>query len=328
MVVDTESPAAPERVLVHGPCLQDLTDLLCFDKIVYPTTSALLRPRDLAPGYAGYPPQEPFSEDDRAKLTTARLLVAPGVLVFVPTADEIAARLQEETQTPLDAFMTPDPDALKAVAEVAFSTHELPASKADWAAWMGELDGKTRTLAALCARRGHRAVAKLYAEDFTRTLQVGWDPVLSMTFRRLPHIGTGRAPIDDIIAFLCDEETRRHRRQLRAWQSGLEAEGGGQIDPQEVPALIAHLFDEYVTWIQASGLHGGTVTRELLLVCEEPLLRALTSASAPARRNSAVELARKGLALAAEDRVVPWRELAYISHSRRNLERLWPNLVR
>ena len=40
------------RYLVHGPCLQDATDLLFFDALVFPFTQAMRRPKALAPGLA------------------------------------------------------------------------------------------------------------------------------------------------------------------------------------------------------------------------------------------------------------------------------------
>ena len=71
-----------ERVLLHGPCLQDLADFLWFDRVVYPTTLARIRPDTLGPGYVGYLPEEPVPEELQKQLAAVGAISSPGAFFF------------------------------------------------------------------------------------------------------------------------------------------------------------------------------------------------------------------------------------------------------
>lgn len=314
-----------DRVLVHGPCLRDLTDFLYFDKVVYPATMAFVRPRTLGPGYAGHPLREPLPDDVRRRLTEAGLIVSAGEMAALPASGELASQLAQGADVFLSWMQQTALAAGAALGKIGLSTIETPASDAEVAAWVRDLDAKARALADLAAGRGRRAVAKLHAEDVTWTLRPGWSPVLSLTFHGLPRLQPRPGTLDDMLAFLTDEETRRRRRQLFDWHDGLEpAVARGEVRLQDIPARIASPLAAYREWIAASRLSSGTMTAELLLAFDESFVHAVSALEVPADQARALRLGRRGLALGAEDRAGSGRELAYISHQRRNLKDLWP----
>lgn len=303
-----------ERLLVHGPYLQDLTDLLLFDRIVFPATTAIRRPRDLPPGYAGYPVEEPLPEGIRERLAEAGLLLTPGQILFATPISELDTKLLEDADALTQWFQRSGLEMSKVAAELAFTFLDTPASGSEVAAWMQEIDGKTRHLADIAFQRGWRAIPKLYASDVTATLKPGWSLVLSVTFPQFPGVQTGRVDLDDLLAFLTDDVTKEKRRALFDWPLGIEAAvEEGQITFEEIPHHVADLLRDYTDWILASGLSSSTVVTEFLVVCGDRFVQALSGVEGGETRQT-LAFAPRGLWLEDTSQARAGRELAYLSH--------------
>jgi hypothetical protein len=314
-----------DRLLVHAPCLRDLTDFLYFDKVVYPATTAYVRPRTLAPGYVGYPLKEPLPEPVRARLSEAGLITSPGVLVAVPAAGDLTAWLAKGIEGFMAAMQQSAAAAGAALGDLALATLDTPATDAEVVSWIRELDGKAKALADLLVKRGHRAAPKLHAEDVTWTLRAGWTPALSVTFHELPCLRPSSATFDAMLAFLGDAETKRLRSQLFGWLEDVAstpADRGGRVE--DVPERIGASLTAYTAWIAASGLASGTTTAELLIACDAAFIQAVSELPARAAHAGEVRLARRGLAPAAEGPAETGRELAWISHAKRDFRVFWP----
>jgi hypothetical protein len=307
-----------ERLLIHGPCLQDLTDLLYFDKIVYPTTTAITRPRNLPPGYAGYPVEEPLPQAVRDKLVKAGLIVSPGEVLLVPVAGDIAAQLLQGAEAFTQWMQQSAIDMGKALGEIAFSFLDTPANRSEVIAWLRDIDAKTKKLTDLAVKRGQRAVAKYYLDDVTKTLKPGWSLVLSITFLRFPSIQVGHAGIDDLIAFLSHAETREKRQALFDWPLQVEAAvNKGQLSIEEIPYRIAQLLDDYSSWIRQSGLASRFGVGEFLFTFGASFIERLTKIEIDENMSQILALGPRGLSLTDADIANSGRELAYLSHSRR-----------
>jgi hypothetical protein len=314
-----------ERILVHGPCLRDLTDFLYFDRVVYPATMAYVRPRTLDPGYVGYPLREPLPDEVRARLSETGLITSAGGMVTVPAASDLVSRLAQGAETFLASMQQRAIAAGAELAKIAFSSLDTPATDADVVRWMRELDANAKALADLVVKHGHRAVAKLHAEDVTWTLRPGWTPVLCLTFHRLPRLQPGPTTLDAMIAFLGDTETRRLRRQLFDWHEGVpSAVAGGDLRLDDIPARIASLLAEYRTWIMASGLSSGTMTAEFLLAFDESFVQGVSALRLPEAQQGEFQLGRRGVSLVGQDLASAGREIAYVSHAKKHFRAFWP----
>lgn len=313
----------PERILVHGPRLDDLTDFLYFDKIVYPTTMAMIRPQGMPPGYAGYPVKESLSEETQERLRKADLILPPGMLFLEPSMDQLVSALLQGADGLTKWMEQSSADVAKEVSETAFATLHLPTDRAEHGAairsWLEEIDSKTRRLADFALRRGKRTVAKYYADDVSSTLRPGRHAVLSVVFAQFPKIDATRVDLGDLIGFLSDEETKKKRRRLFDWQNGIEtAVEKGDMRIQDVPDRIATLLDDYTTWIKASGLASKMSIAETLLSLGEAIIEGLTVVGIPKAIKTILELGKKQVDLRKEELEAPGREVAYIAHAHRS----------
>lgn len=314
-----------ERILVHGPCLQDLTDLLYFDKIVYPMTKAMIRPDNLAPGYVGYSAQEPIPEDVRNRLTEADLIIAPGTLLFASQGDERVSKMLGGSDSAQQWMPEHVAESSKILGEIFIGSLELPASNTDVATWLQDLDAKAKMFTDHAVKLGKRAVAKFYAEDVDKTLQPGWDAVLSITFPKMPCVVPGRPEIDDLVRFLNDEETKRKRAALFNWHCGIDtAVQQGRISMEEVPDRIDALLEDYTGWLRQSGLFAGARPCEFLMTFDNSFIEGLVSAVQLRGNRSAFAVGRRGLKLIEESPREMGREIAYIAHTGRNWREWFP----
>lgn len=308
-------PAAamsPERVLIHGPQLNDLTDFLYFDKVVYPTTLAYVRPTGLPPGYVGYPLPEAITLDVQDQLREAGLIKSPGSLI--PQIDILNASTEESARWG---------EAMRQMADIATRVCDLPHDTREHAQaiaqFLSDIDRSTRYLAELASCQGGRTVAKYYAQDVDKVLRPGSNSVLSIIFSQFPAIDPARVKIKDFIEFLSDEETKMKRRRLFDWQNTLEtAIEKGDLKTRDVPDRIAALLDDYTTWIKASGLSSKIGVGEILLTLGEAFIEGLTIVGIPKAIKTILELGKKKIELTKEELTAPGREIAFIAHCKRN----------
>ena len=124
-----------ERILVHGPYLKDLTDLLYFDKIVYPTTTAVRQLLNFLPEPVRLLQlDEPLPERVRSKLASENFIVPAGVFVLSPSDDE----------------------GFEILAEVALAVLDEPVTADKEAAWLQDIDAKTKIFADFAVKQGVR----------------------------------------------------------------------------------------------------------------------------------------------------------------------------
>lgn len=309
-----------ERLLVHGPRIDDLTDLLCFDRIVFPATTAIRRPRDCPPGYAGYPIEEALTPEARERLVEAGVVTSPVPLILAASSEDTVAQLLSGDGSPLELPQSIETD-VGTLTGMAFSSLDTPATRADVAAWIAQIDAKVAKVAGMLATRGHRAVPKLFAADVTRTLRPGWSVVLSVAFPRFPGLEVGRVDLEALIAFLTDSGTIEKRRALFDWPLAIEADvRHDRIRIAEVPDRIAQALEDYGGWIMQSGLPTRVRVVELLLVFDASFIDRLTAVRPSDRIAEIVTLSQRGLALSGEDRTGSGRELAFVSHGRRGYD--------
>lgn len=316
----------PERLLAHGPCLADIDDLLCFDKIVYPVTKACVRPRSLAPGRAGYPLREPLPEAVRELLANAGLITSPGPLLFDRADAALRIRGSAGTDVIADPAQPPLQEMTAIIGEIYLSTLPTPATDAEVLAWQHALDANVKRLAVAAGGHGHRVTGKYHIEDVTWTLKPGWTQVLSLVFPTMPRLRAGQASLEDIIGFLTDEGTKERRRRLfdSCLGSDCTAEGGGRQSGNVVDLLIAS-YRDYRDWLGVFGLCAGTRTVELLIAFDESLVNDIVQAGVPEERRGELRIQSRGLALEETRGRPPGCELAFISHAKRKFMQLWPS---
>lgn|GEM_PF-4341421 len=299
-----------ERILVHGPCLKNLTELLCFDRIVYPPlTMAFKRPPLLPRRTLGYPADEPLSQAIRDQLAQAGFTVASGTLLLegdFPSQQDAMERAEAVGEM-LGGMMFP-------------CVLDTPATAAEKIAWLQGIDANTKALADLAVKHGKRAVAKFYAEDVTRCLMPGWNLALSFMFR-LPKIQLDQSYIGTLMAFLADEGTRQRRHQLFDCIEGGEiAVENGTVKVEAIPNRLAALIEDYSHWIRSSGLSSGSTRVEFLFSFGQPFIEQLVAVAVPKEVNQILTLRPRGLALTEGERAVSGRQLAYITHAKRDYD--------
>jgi hypothetical protein len=335
--------ASPERMLVHGPRLDDLTDLLYFDKIVYPATMAMIRPEEVPPGYGGYALPEPFGEEIRDKLRNAGLLMSPGELHMQSSIQQIFADSGQGLEGLTERLSAIGQQMGAGLAETAFCTlfthasagqvtHLMAALQAKLVSlsefatdpeihgWLADIDACTRTLADLAEKQGKRATAKYYLEDVDRTLKPGTDSALSVVLAQLPTIDLGRTNVDELLSFLSSEETKVMRRRLFNWQNDLQvALERGDRRPEDIPDLIATLSDDYTAWVGKAGFASNLRrAAEFVLALGEATVEALTVVGIPSALQKVLQLRQRKLDLTREELSAPGREIAYIVHCKRS----------
>src|SRR5262249_22992222 len=152
------------------------------------------------------------------------------------------------------------------LAQNALSVLTTPASSIEVAKWLDDLDRKAKTLANLAVRQGRRATHKLYAEDANRTLNAGWDFVLSIIIRSIPSIDWRRVDVDEFCAFLTDDETKRKRARLFDWHKEIDVRmPSRQLSPEDIIGGIEAALEDYVAWIARPHFPARNSVGELLI---------------------------------------------------------------
>ena len=298
-----------ERILVHGPCIRDLTDFLYFDKIAYPVLEAFLRPPDLAPGYVGYKAQEFIPQDIHDKMKDAGLIVTPAEILLFPRGSDFKEQLSKGGDSIIDSVQHSVENLGSALFEIC--TLKAPLSDSNIAMWLRDIDKKTKRLADLMRERNKQAVAKFYEEDVTRVLTPGWDNILSILLP-LPCLSQ-RPPIEAVIDFLTDDQTIKMRAQLFKWHKEIEVEADNvERLGDEITDLLLPRLKEFLQWLRSSGLVSGVREAEFLITFGEALERCELDIG-----NEFFRISKRGLSLFPEDQV-PGRELAYITYAKRS----------
>ncbi len=303
-----------DRLLIHGPRLHDLTDFLFFDKIVYPTALAYVRPAGVPPGVAGYKLTEPVDRDIQERLRMAGLIVSPASLLpkidFLESSPDEVGRWRKE---------------MKEMTSTALRVLDLPPdTSAEQQAidkFLIEIDTSTRHLSELAMRYGKNAVAKYYTQSVGSVLTPGNQSVLSIVYSKFPTIDLSHIGISEFIDFLSDEETKKMRRRLFNWQNGIEtAIEKGNIKIEHVPDRIATLLDDYTTWIKSSGLTSKISAAETLLTLSEAFIEALTLVGIPKAIKTILDFGKRKIELNKAELNAPGREVAFIVHCQRKFE--------
>lgn len=303
-----------ERFLVHGPRLNELTDFLYFDKVVYPTTLAYVRPFGMPSGSVGYKLSEGIGDDVQERLRVAGLLCSPGSLL--PPIDFLTAS-SSEIALWREEMMKMNDTALR----ILDLPHDPGEHRHATERFLTEIDGSTRYLAGLATGRGKRTVTKLYSESAASVLRPGNTSVLSVVFSQLPSIDPARVSIKTLIDFLSDEDTKIKRRRLFDWQNGIEtAVEKGEIKIEHVPDRLATLLDDYTVWIKSSGLSEKVEAGEFLLTLGEAFIEGLTIVGLPKAIKALIGLGKRKIDLGKEELHAPGREIAYIAHCKRELK--------
>jgi hypothetical protein len=300
-----------ERFLIHGPLLHDLTDFLYFDKVVYPTTLAYVCPAGMPRNYQGHRLRGTIPADVQDRLRNAGLIEPPGGLL--PEIDFDKATKEEM------AHVIKEMELLR---DVSVRYLDLPRNQHKHTnaiqQFLIEIDSSTRHLAELALRKDKRIVAKYYANDAEKVLRSGKHSVLSVIFSNLPSIDPESVPIDDLIDFLSDDETKKKRRRLFDWQNGIEnAIDKGDLKIEHVHDRIATLIDDYTTWIDASDLSSGISIAEFLLNLSDALIQGLTVVGIPKAVKTILNLGTRKVELQKAELEARGREVAYIVHCQR-----------
>lgn len=286
------------RYLVHGPCLQDATDLLFFDALVFPFTQAMRRPKALAPGLAGYKVEEPLPATYIERLRAAARLVLPGELLFATTSGELPASM-----TGLGAEIG------AVLGRIAWFTLHTPASGQDAAQWLADIDGGGRTLAAALTQRGHRVSSKHFAGAVTRVFKPGWELALALVMPAFARVDIRPETFELLLAFLADETTQKKREALMGWTALLDSAG---VPAREVASHVADAAADYTQWVVASGLAAGRCRIEMLWRVDPAQVDGLCATPAPPA--TPAQLLSRGLA-AGETEGAPFdMPMAVISH--------------
>lgn len=103
--------------------------------------------------------------------------------------------------------------------------------------------------------KGINVTVRYLFDDYPYWRRKGKGEVLGVIFSKLPILDQRNLNFEEMINFLNDEETKRKRRRLFAWQNGLETQiEKGNLKIEHVPELIATLLDDYVSWLKKSTL--------------------------------------------------------------------------
>jgi hypothetical protein len=248
------------RYLVHGPCLNDLGELLFFDAWIWPFTKATIRPNNLAPNFIGYPVPETWPQPVLSGLRAARLVVTPGEVLWSqpgnPKLNESMASMEEQVS-----------EAVALASEAILFALHTPATKADVGDWLREIDHAGRKVAARLAKRGQLVTSKQFTDGITRVFKPGWDMAMVLMLPAFPRIDRAIADIGTLQAFLRDATTQTRREALYAWPNLL---GRPDVPLQSVAGQVANAIADYASWVEASGLASGRGPVELLWKADDP----------------------------------------------------------
>jgi len=277
-----------KRYLVHGPCLNDLGELLFFDAWIWPCATAVIRPRTLESCYIGYPMRDIWPRPVLEALETSGLAISLGRVLWSEPANAAPGEFS--------AFVAPP------MAETFALTSDLmsiplhsPATEAETGAWLTEIDGAGRRVATYLGKRGHLVTSKQFAQAITRVFKPGWDIALALVLPAFPRIDRAMASMTALQAFLADSCTRARREALYEWPILL---GRSDLPIQAVARRVADAAADYASWVEASGFaSGGRGKVELLWKIDDAqLAEELAAAPVSQAAGSVAQLRRRGLA--------------------------------
>ena len=177
--------------------MEDLSSLLYFDRVVYPTTTPFVKPRDLAPGYVGYRQQEIVPEAVREALGEAKLLLGPGDVVRTNVVSNTLQMSGELQNLMLDIAA----ENGRPIGNLLSPPLTLPASDTDVTAWLTEIDRTVHEFALALRARGLHTVARHDGHVVSTVLGAGWSQAITVRMQALPRLAPPADSIGESIAF-------------------------------------------------------------------------------------------------------------------------------
>lgn len=309
-----------KRLLLQGPWSFDLTDLLCYDGIVIlhniPQEDRLDNKPLVKAKFAET--QRHFRIVDEA---TAEKLFDAGLLL--KTNDVFSKNAIAEIAQRHPSPKVPERITIEKLEKQYYETVFIGFLHQLWTCF----DSRMHDLAIVAQKEKINAVPKFsefYPKSLSNQLKTGRDEILSIIYNALPVLDTSRLPVDDVIAFLQDKETRTKRRRLFAWQNGIEGKiEKGDLKLEHLQDLIATMLDDYVAWQQKCFHELKCIKREFWLYTSFSILgvfdpsSVIIATATPMAVKKCFELKVKKMHLT-DDEKAPGRELAFIVHAEKS----------
>lgn len=144
----------------------------------------------------------------------------------------------------------------------------------------------------------------------------------AIVMKRLPVLDYQNVDVDELIAFVQDEKTQILRRRLRVWENDLAKRiDNGDVRIEDLPDMMASTLDDYEQWLSKTKLRYRFSTLEMVVMIAAHIIQGLTLIALPNAVKGMLEFGKRELELELEELRAPGRELAYISHSSEKFQR-------
>jgi hypothetical protein len=144
----------------------------------------------------------------------------------------------------------------------------------------------------------------------------------AIVMKRLPVLDYQSVDVDELVAFVQDEKTQRLRRRLRVWENDLAKRiENGDVRIEDLPDMMASALDDYEQWLGKTKLRYRVGALETVVMIAAHIIQGLTLIALPSAVKGMLEFGKRGLELELEELRAPGRELAYISHSSEKFQR-------
>lgn len=282
-----------KRIVIQGPQVLDLSDLLYFDQVFLSSSAHLVTPKTVkASGInlndwlkCGFIP-----EDIGTKLFDANLFTVASI----------------DGKPNITTFDVKDKAIFKAMFNEGHRFQHI----------ITEHDALARMLSKIFAENGMIAVPKYDSNTFLKDFNEGEHGIIGIIFSELPVVDPSNVNINDFIDFVNDEETQVKRRRLFSWQNDIEDKiEKGNLRVEHIPELIATYLDDYKAWLKKSRQKIKYKKREFII---NSVLYSLGVISLPLAIKQYFEFKTLKLDLS-DDEKSPGRELAYIIQAQDNI---------
>lgn len=269
-----------QRVLLQGPSLIDLTDLLYYDALVYESTNT-----------------ENLPSDAIDKLADANLVYPLNALKVNSIDWNTVTQYVISHSYRMNQITTKD-----SAASFSFGRNV-------WIQLWAE------AISQFLKPLGLQATPKYcVSSEFFSQYSNGSDEVLSIIYSSLPRLEVEKLDIDYFLDFLKDDETQKLRRRLFCWQNEIET----SIEKQEVKLehvadLLITRLDDYSSWLQKSELKLKYEKCEIIYYF---LASIIVPVSLPKAIEKIFQFKKRKIELLDDEKVLG-RELAYIAHAQR-----------
>ncbi len=313
-----------ERLLINGPDLIDLTDLLYFNRLIFPVFPSQLQKN----------PDFYFGRNEiEDRLFYEKLIIPKEEVVEKEIVEEIEKECVDSEKIVNELHQVKgnlyDPRTISFFLDVVKDHEKMK-------------NYHIRKMSNVFASQNCKVVSKFRSEYFEKIFsfdvvgisasvfgtnflirnseQKSDNGVLNIIMSQLPVLDNSDINIDALVDFLKDEQTQVKRRRLFSWQNDIENKiESGSLKLEHLPDLIATLIDDYKSHVELSELNYKYGKIEVLLVVVSNILSGLTLLGLPTAVKNLIEFKKRKVELLKSEIEAPGRELAYIAYAHKKL---------